>query len=287
MPFDTGLATRLRDMGLKVQETEGWRTRGSPHFHPRGAVTHHTACSPNATSKAPSLGIVINGRSDLSGPLCNIYMDFEGTIYTIAAGRANHAGPPDGGSCRGMTGNSSAWGFEIEHAGKGPLDDERAEIAAAAQAAVIKGTAGADMVVYHREWAPKRKPDLATSPSPDEHRARVAHYLKRGGVEAVSENPFEAVPAWFWEWAYWFDCTNRESPRPKAAPHKIPEWAWDMHKKLDRNEQHRGMTEAEQDWIVWFLGGKSGKRPKVPETIPDRWWEDLKFVEKQRALTPA
>jgi hypothetical protein len=282
MPFDTGLATRLREMGLNVQETEGWRTRGSSSFFPRGAVTHHTACSPKATSKAPSLGVVINGRSDLSGPLCNIYMDFEGTVYTIAAGRANHAGIPDGGSCRGMTGNSSAWGLEVEHAGVGPLEEKRAELAAAAQAACIKGTAEANMVVYHKEWAPSRKPDLATSPSPDAHRARVAHYLKEG-AGGVTVNPYESVPAWFWEWIHWYDVTKRDSARPKAAPHKIPEWAWEMRKKFDRNERHKGMTDGEQQWIVWSLAGKDpDKRPKVPEKIPERWWEDLKFVKAQQ-----
>lgn len=284
MPFDSGLATRLRDMGLRVVETEGWRTRGSSAFFPRGAVTHHTAGARPSAGKAPSLGTVINGRPDLSGPLCNIYIDFEGTVYTIAAGRANHAGTPDGGSCRGMTGNSSAWGLEIEHPGTFPLDDERAEIAAAAQAACIKGTADADMVVYHKEWAPSRKIDLATSPSPDEHRARVAHYLKEGG-EALSSDPFESVPAWFWDWVYWYDCTKRDSPRPKAAPEKIPEWAWEIRKRFERNERHKGMTDGEQKWIVWFLAGRDPKkRPDVPEKIPDFWLEDLKFVEKQRAL---
>ena len=289
MPFDIGLATRLRDMGLRVNEVEGWRSRGSESFHPRGAVTHHTAGPPPSSGKAPSLNIVINGRSDLSGPLCNIYMDYEGTMYTVAAGRANHAGIPDGGSCRGMTGNSSAWGFEIEHQGASPLDDERAEIAAAAQAACIKGTADADMVVYHKEWAPSRKPDLATAPSPDEHRARVAHYLKEGhlseGGGAVSGNPYENVPAWFWEWVRWYDTTKRDSARPKSAPERIPEWAWEMHKKFDLNERDRGMTEGEQKWIVWSLGGKEpDKRPDVPQKIPDFWWEDLTFVQEQRKL---
>jgi hypothetical protein len=290
MPHDIGLATRLRDMGLRVKEVDGWRTRGSSSFHPRGAVTHHTAGAALSPGRiAPSLEICTHGRSDLAGPLCNIYMDYEGTIYTVAAGRANRAGIPDGGSCRGMTGNSSAWGFEIEHQGRGVLEPERAEIAAAAQAACIKGTAEADMVVYHKEWAPSRKPDLATAPSPDEHRARVAHYLEQGhfteGGGTVTGNPYENVPAWFWEWVHWYDTTRRTSPRPKAAPAQIPEWAWEMRKRFDRNERHRGMTDGEQEWIVWSLGGKDpALRPDVPETIPEFWWEDLSFVQEQRKL---
>ena len=102
MPHDIGLATRLRDMGLKVKEVDGWRTRGSDSFNPRGAVTHHTAGPPAAPGRmAPSLGIVVNGRSDLSGPLCNIYMDYEGTIYTVAAGRANTPASPTAARAKG------------------------------------------------------------------------------------------------------------------------------------------------------------------------------------------
>jgi hypothetical protein len=169
-------------MGLKVKETDGWKNRANSNgsaFYPRGAVTHHTAgphSSPGG-SVAPSLGIIINGRSDLPGPLANIYIDFAGTVYVIAAGGANHAGTPDGGSCKGMTGNSSAWGLEIEHPGTVPLPGAIADIAAAAQAAMIKGTCGADMVVYHKEWAPSRKIDLATTPTPAAHRERVKYYL--------------------------------------------------------------------------------------------------------------
>ncbi len=140
------------------------------------------------------------------------------------------------------------------------------------------------MVVYHKEWAPSRKPDLATAPSPDEHRARVAHYLKEGGG-VVSVNPYETVPAWFWEWVYWYDCTKRDSPRPTATPEQIPEWAWEMRKKFDRNERHKGMTDGEQKWILWYLAGQdANSRPDAPEKIPDFWWEDVKFVQEQRAL---
>ena len=89
-------------------------------------------------------------------------MDFDGVVYAVAAGAANHAGSPDGGSYKGMTGNSTAWGFEIEHPGTYPLEDDRYEIAACAVAAMIKGTCSEGMVPYHKEWAPSRKIDLAT-----------------------------------------------------------------------------------------------------------------------------
>ena len=180
MPRDLGLAKRLRAAGLDVVEVPGWKTRGSDSFFPRGAVTHHTAGAPDRPGqKTPSLRICTFGRPDLSGPLCNTYLGYDRKVYVVAAGRANHAGIPDGGSIKGMTGNSTAWGLEIEHPGTFPLPDDMAEIAARIQAATVKGTTSADKVVYHKEWAPSRKIDLATAPSPVTHRKRVAFYLNK------------------------------------------------------------------------------------------------------------
>jgi N-acetylmuramoyl-L-alanine amidase-like protein len=186
MPFDTGIATRLRKAGLVVREVQGWKTRGVETFNPKGSVNHHTAGPPRSAGKiAPSLGIVINGRSDLSGPLCNVYMDFNGVVYVVAAGRANHAGIPDGGVCRGMHGNTDAYGLEIEHPGKSPLEPKRVIIAAKVHAALLHGKATADQVVQHWEWAPSRKIDLAsnmhpgTNPTHNEFRVMVAVEMKR------------------------------------------------------------------------------------------------------------
>ena len=180
MPYDTGIADRLRKKGLRVKETSGWKSRGNSSdgsFYPEVFVRHHTAGAGPSAGVAPSLGLIINGRSDLAGPLANIYMDYDGVVYAIAAGAANHAGTPDGGSWHGATGNSSSYGFEIEHPGTYDMDDERAEIAAAACAALIDGRFGTKDVCDHKEWAPSRKIDLATSPSPSKFRDRVGYYL--------------------------------------------------------------------------------------------------------------
>ena len=106
---DVKIATRLRAAGLTVREVAGWKTRGrdfagvSPPFAPKGCVNHHTAGPPKVSgSLTPSLRIVIEGRSDLPGPLCNVYLGYDNVAYVVAAGVANHAGLPDGGSCRGM-----------------------------------------------------------------------------------------------------------------------------------------------------------------------------------------
>lgn len=173
MPFDTGIADRLRAAGLSVVEVAGWRTRGSSAFNPRGCVQHHTA-GPRA-GNIPSLGILVNGRSDLPGPLCNIATARDNTIYVVAAGRANHAGS---GGWRGLSGNSSVYGNERESSGTSaePWRPDQHEAAARADAALLRGR-GIDAAMHclHREWT-SRKPDVH-SVTGDHMRALVRSFL--------------------------------------------------------------------------------------------------------------
>jgi hypothetical protein len=186
MSYDRGIPERLKAKGVPYKLCSGWESRGSSSFDPLGFVRHHTAGAGPSAGKTPSLQTCIYGRSDLAGPLCNIYLSYGPNpfVYVVAAGRANHAGTPDGGSYKGMTGNTTSWGFEIEHPGTYPLAGDQLEIAAAACAAIIDGTCDQSMVCDHKEWAPSRKIDLATSPSPGAFRSRVAYYLDNtyGGV---------------------------------------------------------------------------------------------------------
>ena len=107
----TWLANVLENAGLKVAEQSGWQTRGRTDMGTvRGVMCHHTA-GPK-TGNMPSLGIITNGRSDLPGPLSQLGLGRDGTIYIVAAGRANHAGA---GNWQGVTtGNSSFIGVEAE-----------------------------------------------------------------------------------------------------------------------------------------------------------------------------
>jgi hypothetical protein len=110
-------AARLR--GLTVVEVAGWRERGNEFpVRPDGALRHWTAGA--ATGDTPSLGVVTHGRSDLAGPLCNLYqsrrVDANGldVVYAVAAGKANHAGD---GLWNGIRGNYRLLGLEIEWSG--------------------------------------------------------------------------------------------------------------------------------------------------------------------------
>lgn len=157
MPRDTGIAQRLRNFGLTVVEVNGWRTRGSDAFNPRGSVDHHTA-GPRK-GNAPSLGVCINGRADLPGPLCNVLVGRDNTCYVVAAGRANHAGS---GGWGGLSGNASVYGVERENVGDGsePWTLAQYDVAARVHAALVSAAGGrADLVCEHKEWAPRRKVD--------------------------------------------------------------------------------------------------------------------------------
>lgn len=172
---DTGIADRLRAKGLKVVEIAGWKTRGVDTFSPRGSVDHHTAGS--ATGNAPSLGICINGRSDLPGPLCHVLVGRDNTCYVIAAGRANHAGS---GGWAGLSGNSSVYGVERENVGypnREPWRPDQTDAAARVHAALIGPSGDPSKVCLHREWAPSRKIDAHTISGAD-LRTLVAKYLK-------------------------------------------------------------------------------------------------------------
>src|SRR4051795_12520666 len=85
----------LRKHGLKVVEVDGWYDRGRPsstgELNPVGVLCHHTATT-KSTSITNVLKLLRVGRSDLPGPLCQFSLGRDGTVYVVAAGRANHAG---------------------------------------------------------------------------------------------------------------------------------------------------------------------------------------------------
>lgn len=70
---------------------------------------------PPASKTRPSLRIVSEGRSDLPGPLCHVYLAREGVAVVVAARRADHAGI---GKWSGSKGNNFPFGTEAA----GPAD---------------------------------------------------------------------------------------------------------------------------------------------------------------------
>lgn len=120
----TDLATACRKSGLPVVEVAGWKTRGKgPFVSVSHVVPHHTATSASAYEDAnyPSLNLVVDGRDldgdgDIDGPLANLGLGRDGTVYVIAAGYANHAGVVR----QANMGNAYTIGIEAEHDGISP-----------------------------------------------------------------------------------------------------------------------------------------------------------------------
>lgn len=148
------LADVLRAAGLTVHEAPGWRTRGKELRHIRGVVAHHTATGKNWTD-ARVVELLIEGRSDLPGPLSQLGLRRDGSYDLIAAGRANHNG-------YGAWGNDCL-GIEAYNDGKGePWPAVQIDAYERGSAAILAHLGkGAQDVQGHKEQDPKRKIDPA------------------------------------------------------------------------------------------------------------------------------
>lgn len=104
----------LRSAGLAVDELEGWQTRGHGDVGEiRGVMCHHTCGPPDGNIDLRKL---VEGRSDLLGPICQLGLGRDGTFFCIAAGKAWHAGR---GEWQGLSaGNTHFIGIEAENTGQ-------------------------------------------------------------------------------------------------------------------------------------------------------------------------
>jgi hypothetical protein len=112
-----------RAEGLTVVELAGWRSRGRSGAHdPDGVVCHHTGGT--ADSRAYIDWMALEGRPSegIPAPLAQIGLARTGTVYMMAAGRANQAGKCRriGNWLRAGDGNAQTVGIEAMHSGKEP-----------------------------------------------------------------------------------------------------------------------------------------------------------------------
>ena len=185
----TWLPAALKEAGLKVALVDGWESRGRGDVgRIEGVICHHTA-GPKV-GNMPSLNTLINGRSDLPGPLSQVGLGRDGTYYVIAAGRCNHAGA---GVWKNIsTGNTSFIGIEAENTGL--ADDAWPDVQVDAYrrgvAAILKHVGrGAEFCCGHKEYAlpAGRKSDPPFDM--DAFRAAVA------GIIAGTTPPPSLIPA--------------------------------------------------------------------------------------------
>lgn len=156
---DLDLPRRHQLMGVPVIVSASFSSAGRATYAPQGGINHHTAGPP--TGVAPSLGVVMNGRTGLAGPLCNTLQDRNDVAREISSGKANHGGV---GSWHGVSGNSKMFGLEVEFSGTihEPFSEHRFDTAARIQAGAAIGHYDATMVCQHLEYAEPhgRKIDL-------------------------------------------------------------------------------------------------------------------------------
>src|SRR5882672_9883013 len=85
------LSQDLYACGLTVFEVLAGQNRGhGEEGKVLGVLCHHT-CGP-LHGDLPDLNVLIDGRPDLGGPLCNLGLGRSGHYWMIAAGKGWHAG---------------------------------------------------------------------------------------------------------------------------------------------------------------------------------------------------
>jgi hypothetical protein len=199
------LADVLRAAKLTVVETPGWQSRG--HGDVRdilGVMCHHT-CGPLHGDIA-DLHVLIEGRSDLPGPLCELGLARSGTFHVVCAGKPWHAGK---GIWRGVTdGNAHFIGIEAENTGlsNDPWPEVQMEAYQRGVAALLQHVgAQPNMCCGHKEYAlphgRKNDPDFDMN----DFREKVGAFM---GI---------APPAWPKAGVVLVDGLNvRSSPNAKA-----------------------------------------------------------------------
>jgi hypothetical protein len=172
----TQLRAALKKFGCKVRYIDGWETRnrgdrGDGWGPVYGFVVHHTG---DDAADSIDRQVIINGRSDLPGPLAQFGLNDDGTVDVIGWGRANHAGPGDPDVLRAVMyenygsyppkpdqkitdGNARFWGVETYYSGGHKPVQYDAMVNLAAAICDAQGWTGKS-VIGHKEWN-YNKPD--------------------------------------------------------------------------------------------------------------------------------
>jgi hypothetical protein len=172
----TQLKAALKKFGCKVRYIDGWETRnrgsrGDGWGPVYGFMVHHTG---DDAADSIDRQVIINGRSDLPGPLAQFGLNDDGTVDVIGWGRANHAGPGDPDVLKVVIsenygsyppapnekitdGNARFWGVETYYSGSHKPVQYDAMVNLAAAVCDAQGWTGKS-VIGHKEWN-YNKPD--------------------------------------------------------------------------------------------------------------------------------
>lgn len=176
-----------RDVGVRVIEVNGWKTRGHGSTPGRllGTMTHDTV-TPFSWSDAQLARLLRDGYARLPGPIANVGIGTTGNIILIAAGRAYHAGAGQWGGI--PSGNLNTVGIETQCPGRPHPWNKRQYDANLAFVCHLHDLAGLSekTAVGHKEWARSRKVD-PWSVDMAQFRRNVHHYLNPAPAPAPVE----------------------------------------------------------------------------------------------------
>jgi hypothetical protein len=187
------LAEDCLNAGLKVVQLPGWETRGAEFpAMPTTVICHHTATPAKARGDLPSKPILIDGRSDLPGPLCQVALGRNGTVYLVASGKANHAGK---GAWKGLTSSAQTLGIEAEHPGVGPWPDKQYRAYVLLVAVLLRGLGQkAERCCGHKDWA--LPAGRKTDPNFDMGAFRTAVRNELAALNAAHQPPAPSTKEW-------------------------------------------------------------------------------------------
>lgn len=307
-----GSSAALRKYGLRVIDEPGCMTRGFLHQDLQrygGVMIHHTASNRASYTYNvwPSGNILVNGRSDLPGPLCNYSLDREGVLRFVATGVANHAGTgfPMGIVPKDM-GNHFFIGLEIESSGVAPFDMTPAQMSTLIMfGAVMELTYGQSLApadrlqVFHLEYSDAGKIDLYGWPGgPDGYRASANNMIaqiQRGGTiptkSPTPTDPLEEIMNYYKNRAD-FEAWQRRMIDEQIAKAQVSLDARNLHLavfqgySLNGKAKHQPIT-AVLDRIDANLGPitRDGKQVSVRQEIADAKTLAGKIAADNVALT--
>jgi hypothetical protein len=174
----TQVVTQLKKWGIRYVEIPGWATHNRNSVGAWGPVNgfiwHHTGADiTTANAKTYASGMLYSGRSDLPGPLCQLSIGLDGTVFLVGWGRANHAGGgdpvvlqhvinedytgqlhPTKGNSNGVDGNAHFYGVEIQYSGSHAMAAIQYKTALRLSAAICDFHGWSEKsVVAHGEWS--------------------------------------------------------------------------------------------------------------------------------------
>ncbi len=216
----------VRAIGVPVTFEHGWETRGNGQSSAyQGGIIHHTGG--NYATTCP--GLLITGRPDLDGPLCNFAGLANGVLHVVAAHPANHAGA-SGGPSNGpfpVTGlfNRLVMGLEICYPGSQPMTPAQYATALAFAKAMEAMFGSVERARLHAETSREGKWDAGWGPGKTISGAVLraeATRLTRKGLDMLTPDDGNT------RWAWINDDGSREESEVATLLGKAARRGWDL-----------------------------------------------------------